>query len=378
MRRDRTYLDANATEPLRPDARAAMLAALDFPGNASSVHEEGRHAKALIDGAREEVAALVGAVSANVAFVGNATEAANWALTPRDPDERLYVSAVEHPCVIAGGSFSRDRIRQVPVDPRGVVDLAALSSMLAADREEGGLPRLALMLANNETGVLQPVAEAAAIVHEFGGLIVCDAVQAGGRIPVSLPSLGADLLLLSSHKIGGPQGAGALVAAREDLFPVPLMKGGGQEKRRRAGTENLPAIVGFGVAAREAMHHLAERNRIAMLRDRLEVGLRSAGIGTIFAGEGVERLPNTVLFAVPGVASETAVIAFDLEGVSVSSGSACSSGKVAESHVLTAMGFPAGAGIRVSLPWDVAEADIDRFLDVWRAIHHRMVPGRAA
>jgi len=378
MSGERTYLDANATEPIRPAARAAMLAALEFPGNASSVHAEGRRAKALLDGAREDVAALVGARAENVVFVGNATEAANWALTPADAEDRLYVSAVEHPCVIAGGGYDLEKVRQVPVDAQGVVDLEALRAMLAEDAGKGGTPRLALMAANNETGVLQPVAEAAAIVHEAGGTLVCDAVQAAGRVPVSLESLGADLLLLSSHKIGGPQGAGALVAAREDLFPAPLLKGGGQEKRRRSGTENLPAIVGFGVAAREASYHLAERDRIALLRDRIEEGLRSANTGTIFAGEGVERLPNTVLFAVPDMASETAVIAFDLEGVSLSSGSACSSGKVAESHVLTAMRFPVGAGIRVSLPWNAAEADIERFLDVWRAIHHRMAPGRAA
>ncbi|WP_026380084.1 cysteine desulfurase family protein [Afifella pfennigii] len=378
MSGDRIYLDANATQPLRPAARAAMLSALDVVGNASSVHLEGRQARSLIEEAREQVAALVGGAPERLVFVSSATEAANWALTPLNDAEELFVSAIEHPCVLAGGSFAPQRVTSVPVTAAGIVDLEKLRRMLGACAEAGRRPVLALMLANNETGVLQPVAEAAAMVHQAGGRLICDAVQAAGRIPVSMTGLGADLLFLSSHKLGGPHGAGALLAAREEDFPSPLVKGGGQEKRRRAGTENMLAIVGFGVAAHEARHHLDERDQMAALRDRLQAAIRAFTPGAILAGEDAERLPNTVLFAVPGLASETAVIAFDLEGVGLSSGSACSSGKVAQSHVLAAMGFPVGSGVRVSLPWNATDADVDRFLDVWRAIHHRMAPGRAA
>ncbi|WP_414833731.1 cysteine desulfurase family protein [Afifella sp. YEN Y35] len=377
MSRARTYLDANATEPLRPQAREAMLAALEHPGNASSVHGEGRWARDLIEGAREAVAALLGAKAANVVFTSGATEAANWALTPMAPDERLYLSAVEHPCVLAGGMFAPDRTDSVPVRGDGVLDIEALRARLAADATESR-PVLALMAVNNETGVVQPVAEAAAAVHEFGGRMICDAVQAAGRMPLSLEELGADTLFLSSHKLGGPQGAGALVVRSDEAFPKNLLKGGGQEKRRRAGTENLAAIAGFGVAVQEVRHHVSHMERLQELRQRLEQGLRKIEARTLIAGEAAERVANTVLFATPGMAAETLVIAFDLEGVSVSSGSACSSGKVGDSHVLRAMNFAAPSAIRVSLPWNADERDIDRFLDVWQTIHHRMNLGRAA
>ncbi len=383
----RIYMDANAGTPLLPAVRDAFVAALDAAANASSVHAEGRRARLLVEEARAAVAMAVGAEPDNVIFTGGATEAAALALTPHilfgrglAPAGRLYVGATEHPCVLAGGRFPADSVSRLPVGRSGAIDLAALEQALAAHDAASGAPYVALMLANNETGVIHPVAEAARIVKRHGGYVFCDAVQALGRIPVDIAALGVDFLALSAHKLGGPQGAGALVLADANTRPEPLLTGGGQERRRRAGTENVAAIVGFGVAARLAAHHLSDMDRVSALRAGLEAELVAISPQARIAGIAAERLPNTTLFGVPGMSAETAVIAFDLEGIAVSAGSACSSGKVAASHVLEAMGEAdiARSGVRVSLSAAVETADVEAFTLAWRAIHARMRQSRAA
>ena len=370
---DRIYLDWNATAPLRPQARAAVLAALDSSGNPSSVHAEGRAARRLIEEAREKVAALVAAEPRNVVFTSGGTEANMLALTPASgPDgkapDRLLISALEHPSVLAGGRFAAAAVQRVPATGDGRIDLAALADALAA--LEGRRALVSLMLANNETGVVQPVSEAARLTHEAGGVLHVDAVQAAGRIPCDINAIGADLLTLSGHKIGALKGVGAVV--RRDAavpFPAPLIRGGGQERGARAGTENVAGIAAFGAAAAAALVDLgAEAGDMRALRDRFEAGLRSASPDIVVFGAGAERLPNTTLFALNGMKAETAVIAFDLEGVAVSSGAACSSGKVQPSHVLAAMGVPpelARAAVRVSLGPTTTQSEIDRTIQAW-------------
>ena len=322
---ERSYFDWNATTPLRPEALAALADALAVTGNPSSVHAEGRAARKLVERAREQVAQLVGARPADVIFTGSGTEANMLALTPaietageKRPRDKLLMSAIEHSSVRAGGRFSRDAIEDIAVDVDGRVNLAALADAVS----KASRPLVSLMLANNETGVVQPVAEAAAIVHAAGGLLHVDAVQAAGRIPFNIGALGADLLTLSGHKIGGLKGVGALVRGREDIhFSDPLIRGGGQERGARAGTENVAGIVAFGAAAEVAHRQLAEEAaHMRGLRDLLEEGLRAISPQAIIFSDSAERLPNTTLFALAGVKAETAVIAFDLEGVAVSSG----------------------------------------------------------
>jgi len=360
---ERIYLDWNATAPLREEARTAALAALDLVGNPSSVHREGRAARHVIEQAREQVAALVGAAPRNVVFTSGGTEANVLALVPTAARDRLLVSAIEHPSVLAGGRFPAGSVEHLPVTGSGEVDLAALERRVAALE---GRALVSLMLANNETGVVQPVSQAASVVHAAGGTLHVDAVQAAGRIPCDINALDADLLTLSGHKIGAPKGVGALVGRA----PVdPLVKGGGQERGLRGGTENVAGIAGFGVAAAAARGGLASaRGRMAALRDRLEAGLKGTSPQMIIFGAQSERLPNTTLFAVPGMKAETAVIAFDLAGVAVSAGAACSSGKVQPSHVLAAMGVPpqlATAAVRVSLGPGTTESEIERFIEAW-------------
>lgn len=375
---ERIYLDWNATAPMRPQALAAMAAALAVIGNPSSVHAEGRAVRRLLEDAREQVAALVGAEPRNIVLTSGGTEANMLALSPEiatpaesAPRDSLLVSAIEHPSVLAGGRFPRNAVATVPVTAEGRLDLAALAQALAAFGRSGrSRPLVSVMLANNETGVVQPVAQAAALVHESGGLLHVDAVQAPGRMDCDIAALGADLMTLSAHKLGGPKGAGALVKRTQELhFGNPLIKGGGQERGARAGTENVAAIVGFGAAAAAARTGLAaESARMAELRGRLETGLKARVPATIVFGQEVERLPNTTLFAVPGIKAETAVIALDLGGVAVSSGAACSSGKVAPSHVLAAMGVApelARGAVRVSLGPTTTEAEINGLLDAW-------------
>ena len=384
---ERIYLDWNATAPLRPAARAALTAAFGQVGNPSSVHAEGRSARHLVEMAREQVAALVGAPPGGVIFTSGGTEANMLALTPmieamsgRGRLNRALVSAVEHPSVRSGGRFPPDKIEEIPVTPEGIVDLAWLKLRLEDLYRRGERVLVSIMHANNETGVVQPIAEAAEIVGSVDSILHVDAVQTAGRIPCDIKALGANLLTVSGHKLGGPQGSGALVM-RSERFPLdePLIKGGGQERGHRAGTENVAAIAGFGAAAQAARETLAaEGARIAALRERLETGLRELASSTVIFGVGAERLPNTSLFAVPGLKAETALIALDLDGVSVSSGSACSSGKVAPSHVLAAMGVApdlAGGAIRVSLGWGTRENEVDGFLIAWSKVVSRLSKG---
>ena len=370
---DRVYLDWNATTPLRPEARAAMEAAWDLSGNPSSVHAEGRQARRLVEEARASVAAAAGAPARNVVFTSGGTEANALALTPGlrrgsgAPVERLLVSAVEHASVLAGGRFRPEAVISVGVSRSGVLDLDQLRAAL-----DGIPPALvSLMLANNETGALQPVAEASEIVHAAGGMLHVDAIQALGKIPVDIQALQADLLTISAHKIGGPKGVGAVILADGLAGFEPLLRGGGQEMGRRAGTENVAGIAGFGAAVRASIGDLeSDTVRLEGFRGRLERGLKQAE-GIIVFSEDIKRLPNTTLFTAPGLKAETAVIGFDLAGIAVSSGSACSSGKVQPSHVLEAMGFGpelAQGAVRLSLGWSTSSADIDRCLEAWRTL----------
>jgi cysteine desulfurase len=385
---ERTYLDWNATAPLLPAAREAFVAALDMVGNPSSVHGEGRALRMLVEAARRDVAALVDTAPSHVIFTSGATEAANLVLTPdyrmgRTPLAigHLYVCEIEHPAIREGGRFAREDMTSIPVTPAGIVDLDALETLLQAHDKARGLPMVAVMLANNETGIVQPAAAVAAIVHRHGGLLVVDAVQAVGRMPIELEALGADFLIISSHKLGGPKGAGALVSKGEVLMPVPLIRGGGQEKGHRSGTENPAALAGFAAAARFAAAGIAERNAgIGTLRDALEAGMRSVTNDVVIHGSQVERIANTSFFSLPDLKSETGQIAFDLEGIALSAGSACSSGKVGQSHVLTAMGFDAAlGGLRVSLGPGSTGADVERFLAAFaRVVSRRRMTGNAA
>ncbi len=386
--RQRIYFDANAGAPLLDAAREAMLSVAACVGNPSSVHAEGRWARAEIETARSEIAALAGAGPDQVIFTSGATEAAITALTPHllsgnksIAASHLYVGATEHPCVLFGGRFETGDLTILPVDQDGVIDLAAFERALSEHDPATGRPFVALMLANNETGVVHPVAEAAAIARQYDAVVFCDAVQAAGRIALDIKALGVDMMALSAHKMGGPQGVGALILATEALRPEPLLTGGGQEKYRRAGTENAAAIAGFGVAAKAARHHLEQVGGTEELRRRLESGIRRVAPDAAIFGATVKRLANTVLFAVPGVDAETAVIAFDLEGISVSSGSACSSGKVGDSHVLAAMGVLPdlrGGGIRMSLASSANAAETDYVVDAWKRIYARLSDQRAA
>ncbi|MDO9418874.1 cysteine desulfurase family protein [Pararhizobium sp.] len=380
MNRARIYMDWNATAPVLDAARAACLYALDLTGNPSSVHKEGRAIRALIENSRRDVAALVGAAPASVIFTSGATEAANLVLTPdfrmgRTPlgVSHLYVSAVEHPALRDGGRFGADRVTKIPVLTSGVVDLAALETILGAHDKASGLAMVAIMVANNETGIVQPVALAAEIVRRHGGILVADAVQAAGRMPLSIEDLGADFLILSSHKLGGPKGAGALIARGEVMMPAPLLRGGGQEKGHRSGTENVMAIAGFAAAARAAAVNLPDRmDRITGLRDQLEARMRDAAADVIIHGDAVERLGNTTFFTLPGLKPETGQIAFDLDGVALSAGAACSSGKLGQSHVLTAMGFdPEQGGLRISIGVSTTQDDIERCAEVFAKVAGR-------
>lgn len=388
MAKDRIYLDWNATAPLLEGARQAMISALALTGNPSSVHAEGRAARAVIEAARRDVAALVGAAAANVVLTASATEAANLVLSPvfrmgKAPLKigRLYVSAIEHPAVREGGRFASDQIAEIPATASGLIDLAALEALLEAHDGETGLPMVAVMAVNNETGIIQPVREAARLVHARGGLILVDGVQAAGRMALDVEDLGADFLILSAHKIGGPKGAGALIARGETLMPSPLVRGGGQEKGHRAGTENVAAIAGFGAAAAWARVGLDERNAaIGALRDRLEAGMRNAAPDLVVHGADVARVANTSFFTLPGLKAETGQIAFDLEGVALSAGAACSSGKVGASHVLTAMGQDAKTGaLRISLGAATTVEEIDRAVEIFtRIAARRKISGAAA
>lgn len=367
MPNGRVYLDYNASAPVKPGVKAAIVAALDLLGNPSSVHGHGRAVRRAVEEARAKVAALAGAVPTRVVFTAGGTEANNLALRGF-PGRRVIVSAVEHDSVLAAAP---DAVR-LPVDSHGVADLAALERLLA----DGGPALVSLMLVNNETGVVQPVADAARLAHVHGALLHCDAVQAAGRLAFDLGGLGADLLTLSAHKIGGPAGVGALALA-EGVEPEPLLRGGGQERRRRGGTENLLGIVGFGAAAALAATDLDGAGAVAALRDDLEARALAAVPSARVMGAEVLRVGNVTCLALPGVPGETQVMALDLAGIAVSAGSACSSGKVKASHVLAAMGAGpalAGSAVRVSLGWGSAAGDVERFVAAWTAMARRLCP----
>jgi cysteine desulfurase len=363
--RTQTYLDWNATTPLRPEAAAAMSAMLVQCGNPSSVHSWGRTARRTIELARAAVAALLDVPSEGVVFVSGGTEANHLALLGSGRD-RVLVSAVEHDSVLRAVPSAE----RIPVDQDGVVVLDVLDCLLAAD------PRPALvsvMLANNETGVVQPVAAIGAIAQAHGALFHCDAAQAAGKIALDAHTIGADFVTLSAHKLGGPLGVGALVVTGE-LELTPLLHGGGQERGRRAGTENLTGIAGFAAAAVAATEEIAVYDRVRALRDALEASLAAIAPEAVVLGANAPRLPNTAAIAMPGVAAETQVVALDLDGVMISAGAACSSGKVGPSHVLEAMGVGpdlVGSTIRVSLGWDSSEADVTHFLRAWTRLYRR-------
>ena len=368
----RTYFDWNASAPLRDEARIAMVNALELTGNASSVHAEGRAVRRLVEEARSRVANLVGAEAKHVIFTSGATEANVMALTPalevggrRSLRDRLFVSAVEHPSVRSGGRFAAEDIEYLPVNDDGVVDLPVIARAL----ERAERPLVSVMLANNETGVVQPIAKVAEIVHAAGGVLHVDAVQGPGRVACDIAALGADLMSISSHKLGGPQGVGALVTRGDVHIAEPLVRGGGQERGQRAGTENVAAIAGFGAAA--GATNLAEIERVALLRAQLDEGITAITPEAVIFGADAPRLPNTTLFAVPGMKAETAIIAFDLNGIAVSSGAACSSGKVQASSVLTAMGADSGlarGAVRLSLGWSTTENEVHEFLKTWKVL----------
>jgi cysteine desulfurase len=356
------YLDHNATSPLRPAAFDAMAEVLRTGGNPSAVHRAGRKARGLVDAARRQVAALAGALPAEVVFTSGGTEANNMALAGSGR-RRVLVSAIEHESVLRAVPDAEI----VPVDGEGVLDVAALERKLAASDEPA---LVSVMFANNETGVLQPIAEVVRVARKAGALVHCDAVQGAGKVPVDLHGIGIDYLSLAAHKLGGPTGIGALVVRADAPF-VSNRFGGGQEANRRAGTENLSGIVGFGAAAEAARGGLD----VSGLRDRLEASLRAIAPHARVFGAGAQRLPNTTYISMPGVAAETQVMALDLAGVCVSAGSACSSGKVHRSAVLAAMGIEdakAGSAIRISFGWNSQTDDIERLIAAWRDLYVRV------
>jgi cysteine desulfurase len=359
------YLDWNATAPLRPEASAAISATFARCGNPSSVHRWGRAARQAVEQARRAVAALLEAPPEGIIFVSGGTEANHLALLGPGRD-RVLVSAVEHDSVLR----AVPEAESIPVDRNGVVELDTLDRLLAADRT---LALVSVMLANNETGVIQPAAEIGRIARMHGALFHCDAAQAAGKIALDAGAIGADLVTLSAHKLGGPPGVGAL-AVMGDLELTALLRGGGQERGRRAGTENLPGIAGFAAAAQVAAEQIGVYDRVRELRQALEGGVAAQAPEAVVIGAAAPRLPNTTAVAMPGVAAETQVIALDLDGIMVSAGAACSSGKVGPSHVLQAMGLGpdlAASTIRVSLGWSSSDADVAHFLEAWAALYRR-------
>ena len=383
-RMTRVYLDHNATAPLRPEAREAVLAAMARAGNASAVHGEGRAARRMVEAAREAVARLTGAEAKLVTFTSGGSEAAATVLAPgfrgrqAGPARSLIVSAVEHSCVLAGGRFAPADVHVCPVDDLGRIDLGALETLLG---RVPGPALVAVMFANNETGVLQPLADVRRLVEAHGASLVVDAVQALGKLPVDVAALGADALFVSGHKIGAPQGVGAIVRAAEAVGFDRLVTGGGQEMRWRAGTENLTGIAGFGAAAGAVLDKMGQEiAAIAGLRDWMEAEIATICRASEVIGLQADRLANTSLTVHPGLDGETTMIALDLAGIAVSTGSACTSGKVAPSHVLAAMGLAADkakSAIRVSLGWSTTRADVERFTAALAA-HVRKVSARGS
>jgi len=368
MQTDRVYLDHNATTPIRPEALAAVVETLASGGNPSSVHQDGRRARAAAESARDAVAALAGAPSDGVVFTSGGTEANHLALAGSGAD-RILVSAIEHDSVLAAARLSGLPVETVVVTADGSLDLDDLTAKLG---DNAGRTLVSVMAANNETGVVQPIEAVVERARSAGAMVHCDAVQAAGKIPLDFATHGLDFMTLSGHKVGAPAGVGALVVA--DGADVRARQGGGgQERGRRAGTENLSGITGFGAAAR-IVADCADSGRLAALRDELEVQLSAVAEDAVIFGANAPRLGNTAAVAMPGVSSEVQVMALDLAGIAVSAGAACSSGKVRASHVLQAMGFGAGysdCSIRISFGWTTTAADIDRLVAAWTDLYRR-------
>ena len=372
--RARAYLDHNATSPLGPAVRDAMIDALDL-GNPSSIHHEGRRARAAIETARNAFAALAGVAAEDVIFTSGATEALNMALRPRDGSILLFGST-EHLAVSDGHGYG-GACEILPVDADGVVRLDDLRAALARHASRSVV---AIQSANNETGVIQPLAEIAALVGAAGGTLVCDAVQSAGKVDLAAASAGADMLVLSAHKFGGPKGVGALCIRRPAAAPVALLRGGGQERGFRAGTENVAGIVGAGVAATLAPSRAGQGAAMSTLRDAFEASLRRAVPEIVVFGSAAPRLPNTTCFAIPGLEAQLILMTLDMAGVAASSGSACTSGKVRPSHVLAAMGIDptlAGGAVRISLGPDTTAEETARVIETLGAVLRRMRRPRA-
>jgi len=366
------YLDDNAASPLRPVAREAMLSALDLIGNPSSVHRFGRLTRRVIEDARAQIAVSTGATTAGVVFTSSGSEANALALHGAHR-RRIVLSAVEHDSVLAPAQRAAV-CAEIRVNEAGVIDVVALDKALGADASD---VLVSVMLANNETGAIQPIAEIAKIARARGALVHCDAIAAAGRLPCDMGTLGIDMMSLSSAKLGGPLGVGALIL-RPGVDIAPLIIGGGQERRRRGGTENVPGIAGFGAATAEAMARMSEQVHLAALRDKLEAGVLALAPNARVFARSAARLANTSCLTMPGVVNETQVMALDLAGVAVSAGAACSSGKVTASHVLRAMGVPdaeAATAIRVSFGWMSGATDVEAFLAAWGNLWTRLGNG---
>lgn len=364
----RVYLDYNATAPLRPEAKAAMISALDCTGNPSSVHAEGRRARGIVEAAREKVAALVGAKPSEVVFTSGASEANAWAIA--QPADTLFYAGIEHDSVLAAIRHSPAGKIELPVSRNGLVHIEEVARHWLTRTDLGKRAWVVLQMANNETGAIQPVAEMAEFAREHGLMMHTDAVQAAGRIAIDFANLPVTTLSISAHKIGGPKGIGALLI-RDQVDLEPFIRGGGQERRRRAGTENVAAIAGFGAAAEAALAELPSISKLAGVRNGFEAHLKALVPGVQIMASGADRLANTCCFAILGKSAENLLIKLDLAGIAVSSGAACSSGKVGASHVLAAMGHdPAVAGnaIRVSLGNETTQADIDGLLAALKKI----------
>ena len=372
----RHYLDYNATTPVRPEVIDAVAHAMATIGNSSSVHEEGRGARAIVEEGREKLRALVNAPVNGVILTGGGTEAIHYALNGTVKTggvKRIFVSAIEHAAVPANAAETGVAVETIPALKSGVADIEWLQHRLKSyDAKRDGGFLVCLMFANNETGIIQPVTEAAGVAHDKGGLLFVDAAQAVGKVPVNFMMSGADLMAVTAHKFGGPIGVGALIAG-PNLPLHPILRGGGHEQNRRAGTHNVPAIAGLGVACDLAPSSIAKAPKIAAMRDRMQDAAQ--GAGAHIWGEGLARLPGTLSMSAAGFASQTQLMAMDLAGIAISSGSACSSGKTKPSHVLSAMGVGdelASCGIRVSLGWNSTDADADAFCREWPAAYQRV------
>ena len=377
MEKATTYLDYNATAPVRPEARDAVAIALEEGGNPSSVHRAGRLARRRLEDARERVAEAAGVGAQSVIFTSSGTEANNLVihgLVAGAGVRRLFVSAIEHDCVLEAAKASGVAVEHIPCLPTGLIDADWLESRLAGyDVDTEGAFLVCVMHANNETGVIQPVGRISEAAHNAGGLLLVDAAQSFGKIATLREALGADALTFSGHKFGAPQGVGG-IAIRAALPLARQLHGGGQEMRRRAGTENVPAIAGLGAALEAAEADSDAMARVGALRDRLEAGIAAIAPEAVFFGQEAPRLATTACFGVPGFSAETQVMSLDLAGVAISAGSACSSGKVTPSHVLRAMGAGdelAGSAIRVSLGWASDPEDVDRFVTAWADAYGR-------